>query len=911
MKSLFDKLPLFIRLLVIIGGTLTLIFMALITINYYMTAQVTYHRAGIKNRLLAENIAENIEQRLIRIEELVKLTAKQLMDSQFDIDHASKNLERTMQIDPLIYGMCVLRSQKYMEKKNGKTIYCFRDSETQQPIVALRKDVAQDYTEDWYVLPYHLKKGVWVEPYTDNDNGTLMITFGYPLTRESDSEIIAIITGDLALDDLWKVVDKKELHGVAHTCVISRQGVFIAHENPNYLMRETIISLAQHAKDKKITQDYYNVHKVMTENFSGETRGINLASHDLSYYYYHAIPSLGGVACVYVSQKELNSTISEIVHISWLIGAAGLLLVIGFSYLIARAISKPLTALADAAKHLLLSHFKHPVPAINGSTEVITLRNALEELRKSTEKHIVDIRNATAAKEKISSELAIARDIQMGIVPKLFPAFPQHPQVDLFAKLQPALEVGGDLYDFLMLDENHVYIAIGDVSGKGVPASLLMAVTKTLLKTSIINTLDPARAVTITNQEIASHNDACMFVTLFCGIIDIRTGEMVYTNAGHNPPMIFRADSGLIELLTTSHGPAIGVIEDLDYKSNTVNLFAKDELLLYTDGITEAMNPEMQIYSEERLAEWFKENALQGSSTEIILRLYHEINQYASGMAQWDDMTTLMVRGCSQQTSADAAVTYNHMHVSNHISELPEIITWVERNCESVGVAADVYSKIHLVAEEWFVNIINHAYTDQKLHFVDIKFWRNEDNVYLYFEDDGQVFDPATFNPEPIHDQLDERHLGGLGVFFIKEIMDEVIYVREKDRNKLTLIYHLNKSHPPLNIPAIAPEKFAYASTEIRDDFVIVNMPEQLDISTATQLQKQLLNFITHGKIKLACNFAHTRYVSSAGLRVMLLVAKKLKKGDGTFILYQMSKDVYEPFVLAQFHTFMDIREEF
>jgi sigma-B regulation protein RsbU (phosphoserine phosphatase) len=245
-------------------------------------------------------------------------------------------------------------------------------------------------------------------------------------------------------------------------------------------------------------------------------------------------------------------------------------------------------------------------------------------------------------KELIESELTVAREIQMSIVPKIFPAFPGRPEFDVFAVLEPAKEVGGDLYDFFLLDEDHLCFTIGDVSGKGVPASLFMAVTKTLIKAMADIKLGSHEILYAVNSELCEDNDSGMFVTEFLGILTISTGEIVYSNGGHNLPYVLRKD-GSLEMLPRMAGMALGVMEEIPYVCANVHLEPGDSLVMYTDGVTEAMNEAGELFEEERL-----EKTLTGltgyTAREEVEHILHATRQFVNGAKQSDDITIVVLR---------------------------------------------------------------------------------------------------------------------------------------------------------------------------------------------------------------------------------------------------------------------------
>jgi sigma-B regulation protein RsbU (phosphoserine phosphatase) len=250
----------------------------------------------------------------------------------------------------------------------------------------------------------------------------------------------------------------------------------------------------------------------------------------------------------------------------------------------------------------------------------------------------------TAAKERIESELSIARTIQMGFLPQTFPAFPDRTEFDLNAIIEPAKEVGGDLYDYFLIDENRLFFLIGDVSDKGVPAALFMAVTKTLFGTHAL----PGNAsineiMCRVNQELSRGNPWQMFVTAFAGMLDLKTGKIVYSDAGHEPPFLLRVGQEA-EMFKKRGGPALCFFDDFRYESDTLQLRPGDALVLYTDGVTEAMNRERRLLSSEGIKQALKSCSVDTPPATISQCLLEQVKRFASGEPQSDDIAILTIR---------------------------------------------------------------------------------------------------------------------------------------------------------------------------------------------------------------------------------------------------------------------------
>ncbi len=269
------------------------------------------------------------------------------------------------------------------------------------------------------------------------------------------------------------------------------------------------------------------------------------------------------------------------------------------------------------------------------------------------------LRQATAAKERMESELQIARDIQMNmLITGCTPCY-KHKDLAIYTALKPAREVGGDFYDLYfrrenlsyLFEENRFCFCVGDASGKGVPAALFMAVVKTLLKSQAYIDLSPAKILTHVNDVISADNPSCMFVTLFFGVLNLADGELVYTNAGHNPPYIRRHD-GTVEPLNQRHGAAVGVLEGLVYREDKTTLTNGDILIAYTDGVTEAMDGEKNLFSDQRFLDLLK-TGTYSSAEEVINLTIEAIADFQGEAEQADDLTMIAIQFLKQPVAEE------------------------------------------------------------------------------------------------------------------------------------------------------------------------------------------------------------------------------------------------------------------
>ncbi len=292
---------------------------------------------------------------------------------------------------------------------------------------------------------------------------------------------------------------------------------------------------------------------------------------------------------------------------------------------------------------LIARPFEQALEIVEKFTVPMILANAIGmAIYSSIVVNLVKQRSWEHEKHTIEGELNAAREIQMSMVPKLFPPFPDRKEFELSAILEPAKEVGGDFYDFFFVDKHHLVFLLGDVSGKGIPASLFMAVTKTLLKTVAHEGTSIDQILYRVNNQLCEGNDMSMFATVFCGVIDTRTGKVEYSNAGHNPPVLCR-QSGTPEFLKVQGSLAVGSFEDSPYVKETLTLGIGDTIILYSDGVTEAMNKDELIFSEERLLQSLRE--VNGKKpNDLLKKILMDVRGYAAGVPQSDDITILALQ---------------------------------------------------------------------------------------------------------------------------------------------------------------------------------------------------------------------------------------------------------------------------
>ena len=381
---------------------------------------------------------------------------------------------------------------------------------------------------------------------------------------------------------------------------------------------------------------------------------------------------------------------------------------------------------------------------------------------------------------RIETELNLANRIQAHMLPTIFPPFPDCEEIDLYAMMNPAKEVGGDFYDFFMIDENRFAMIIADVSGKGVPAALFMVITKTLLKNETMTGMKPEDVFTKVNHMLCEGNDDTMFVTAWMGILDMETGVLTYVNAGHNPPFVKR-ETGEFEALKSKAGFVLAGMDGIRYRQYEIRMQPGDQLFLYTDGVTEAMNPEEELYGENRLKNYL--NAHISTDVKAVLEgVKEDIDKYARDEEQFDDITMLLMhyKKCKAQNG------FLEKTFKAKENQLSEVLAFVEQELEEKTCPMKTTMQISVCVEEIFVNVAKYAYTQEEAD-VTIGMKYDADELTMRFTDYGIPFDPLAKKDPDISLPAAEREIGGLGIYIVKKTMDDVKYEYKNGMNILTM----------------------------------------------------------------------------------------------------------------------------
>ena len=493
------------------------------------------------------------------------------------------------------------------------------------------------YGRVWYDLAREKGQVCFTDVYMDDYNRGMMITCAAPIYSEL-GEFKGVVCMDMLIDDLYSaIVDFDVLAGDGdYAFIVDGKGYAVL---PKY-------------KDLNIRDDKEMNEELIEAIMSGET-GVTYSEISDCYFAYSPIESTNWKLCIRVPQSMILEPVQDmsskiLTSMVWFILI--FILVVFMITAIVRSFAlnftEPLFALRKDAEEISNGNLEH-VAKIYSNDEIGDLAVSFNNMAISLKDYIANLTAMTAEKERIGAELSVATKIQEDMLPRKFPAFPDRNEFDLHATMDPAKEVGGDFYDFFLLDDDHIVLVMADVSGKGVPAALFMVIAKTLIKNRAFMGGSPSEILEYTNEQLCSSNDSEMFVTVWLAIIEISTGKGIAANAGHEHPVIKRA-GGDYELVEYRHSPAVATIEGLHFKEHEFELHPGDNIFVYTDGVPEATNAENELFGNERMLEALNRNK-DSNSAEILDNMKLAIDEFVGEAPQFDDITMLAFRYFGKQ----------------------------------------------------------------------------------------------------------------------------------------------------------------------------------------------------------------------------------------------------------------------
>jgi phosphoserine phosphatase RsbU/P len=754
----------------------------------YLSYQTTAHRLEADAMQEADQLAARMVvamDSVVRpIEAGIRTVAYQLEEVDPPRSQYIKRIRGILAAWPDIYGSTIAAESSGAGAETGAFApYLFRDRNGDIGYSDLAKK-SYGYRElPWYRVAASSLQPVWSSPYFDAGGGeTWMITYSVPFFRklpQDRRELAGIVTADLDLEWVRRNAAAAPLESISMGWLYPAQpeAQFIAPVGDSSLRMARFDPRFDPAAMRRAGEALLE----RNVTFAPLPRTV---SGEAGYLAIRNLSTTGWHLALVIPKEQLLAEARQLLNRQILLGVVGLMLLVIAVSLVAAGITRPIRALAAAVGNTGDDNLDIQLPERPGLDEVGVLTGALQRLRDSLQRHIQLRASTLAAQARMDHELEVSAQIQQSMLPhgqslRSLPA-----TVEVAVALQPARQVGGDLYDFFLLHDGKVLFAVGDVSDKGVPAALFMARLSALMR--VLGTVNhgPARLLEEINNRLAESNDACMFVTVGCGLLDPQSGEYSYASAGHEPPVLRRMEGGTA-LIAARNGPAVGIETIAHYEQQEGVLAPGDTLILFTDGVTEAESADGALLGVDRLLTLVRE-APDGAPQTLIARIVEQVSSHAAGFHATDDMTAMAIR--FRPVGVEAHVDPDGARWTIDVEPSPAGVAHAQRHLRGIlrarGVAPERLHDVELVAEEWLTNVIRAA-AGHPASRVWLDLTLGDAMIALTFRDTGAAFNPLQTAGPDLDAGIADRPIGGLGIHLLQQIADDCEYARVDDCNVL------------------------------------------------------------------------------------------------------------------------------
>ena len=648
LKYIRRKLSIRVSLWVVLFAAI--IFTVALGFLFFQSREAVRQEAISHASQILDKTSLRVEGILNRVEVASNMT-KWLVERHPDKADSMFVYSRSMLVNNPDFYNCSIAFEPYYFKDKGRyfSAYTKHIGDSLRTIQG-GSDSYQYFFTDWYLMSTLLDKPSWTEPYMDLDvatNTSEMVTSYCQTIKNKDGQKIGVINTSLSISWLSNTISATKPYPNSYSIMIGRGGTYFVHPDSTKITRQTIFTQTLEHPDTAMVA----LGHAMQRGEEG-MKHMNIDGKDC-YVFYKPLGNTGCSMAIVCPEKDIFGGFDRLRRSVMAIVITGLLLML---YLFIRIITRelsPLRRLAHEAETIASGHFDAELPNFERIDEIGQLSQSFGNMQQSLVKYIEELKETTAVKASIESDLRIANGIQMGMLPENFPTRGDRDDVQLYASLTPAKEVGGDLFDFYFRDDK-LFFCIGDVSGKGVPASLFMAVTRAVFRTTSAHESKPDRIVSVMNQMIADMNKTNMFVTLFVGVLDLPTGMLHYSNAGHDAPLLVGAGVG--ELPCDSNIP-VGVMPDWDYTLQEAQIYTNTTIFLFTDGLTEATSADFKLFEMERVNDVaVKALAQQQQEPQQLISLMTEaVHQFVGDAEQSDDLTMMAIQYIKKQCNSETA----------------------------------------------------------------------------------------------------------------------------------------------------------------------------------------------------------------------------------------------------------------
>ena len=753
---------------------------------FYQAREAVGQEAISRATQILDKTSLRVEGILNRVEVASNMT-KWLVERHSEKADSMFVYSRGMLLNNPDFYNCSIAFEPYYFSNKGRyfSAYTKHNGDTLRTIQG-GSDNYQYFFMDWYLMPSLLGKPCWSEPYMDLDvaTGTVeMVTSYSQAITDKRGQRIGVINTSLSINWLSKTLSAIKPYPNSYSIMIGRGGTYFVHPDTTKITRQTIFTQTIEQPDTALTA----LGHAMQRGEEGMKQ--MLIDGQDCYVFYKPLGQTGCSMAIVCPESDIFGGFDRLRNSVRALVLVGLLLMLFvFIRIITREL-KPLRRLAHEAETISSGQFDAEMPDFKRIDEIGQLSHSFADMQQSLVKYIEELKSTTSQKASIERDLHIASGIQMGMLPKKYPGKGDRDDVLIHASLTPAKDVGGDLFDFYFRDEK-LFFCIGDVSGKGVPASLFMAVTRAVFRTVSVHESMPDRIMMTMNRIIAEMNNVRMFVTLFVGVLDLPSGRLRYCNAGHDAPLLVGVGVG--KLPCDSNIP-VGFRPSWKYSLQETQIFIGTTIFLFTDGLTEAMNAEKAQFEMQRVNEVACKALSEGQQEPSLLigRMADAVHQFVGDAEQSDDLTMMAIQYIRQQSNVKMRKS---IILTNDMQEVPRLKAFVEEMCQTAGFGEMDTAQLQVAIEEAVVNVISYAYPPDTRGDVMVEAASNDKRLKFTIIDSGKPFDPTVQAEVDTTLPTQERRIGGLGIHIMRKIMDSINYERMDNHNVLTLRKNFKKN---------------------------------------------------------------------------------------------------------------------
>lgn len=785
------RLTLANRLSLRLMAVLTVMSAAIMLIVYYITRESMTREAETRYEGVVLHSNEKIRGVL---SDVYVAAINNINDIERDIDNPDRlqaHLEKMVKLN-MYMSSCrlIFEPDFYPEKGHSFEIYAWRDKKGNVYGKQMNEHHPDYLVHAWYESAFKKKEGAWMPPYFDRAASQQLTTTYLTHIRDAKGHKVGMLGADVSLD--WLRQRQQRIDGENHnryernfkdqsySFIIDNDGTYLIHPDIHRVLKLKLQDVARENGDKQLEVQAYR----MMDKQSGSARIDNNGVKSWMFYSY--VKYAEWTVVVVVPEAIIYHNGNALATLLLLVFAVGLVLIYILSHRFLLSNLRPLRRLVSAVNQISTGDFNVELPEVK-SREIDALRTSFMGMQTSLNNYMNELREATAKRAAMEQELKIASDIQQRMLPKTYPPFPERTDIDIYGEVVTAYEVGGDLFDFFIRDEK-LFFSIGDVSGKGVPASLVMAVTRSMFRSASLTLTSPKLIVESINRSVCQSNDSFMFVTLFMGVLDLTTGKLQYANAGHEPPVLVGSHT---RFLKTDNNIPLGLRPDWGYSEQETVIMPGTTLFLYTDGFTEAEKSDLQQYGRDRM---FKE-AIRLAAKRLDSRTFvKEIRQterrFVDFIPQKDDISLLAIK---YRGNVDPALYYRSILLNNDVQEVPVLTVFIDGICDDMQFDDLERSGVHIAVEEAVVNAMQYAYPEGTRGHVYLEVTADDESMRLVLRDRGKAFDPTQVPEVDVDDYIQKRVMGGLGIHLIRHYMDGISYERIDNQNVLTMVKTIKK----------------------------------------------------------------------------------------------------------------------